>query len=86
MLGGMFVLESSTLLFAFGTDYYVLLVARLLQGLSSGISWCSGLAMVADAFPTEKQGVAYGMITVGNGVSSQKRRRKIKILCEFLCV
>jgi MFS family permease len=52
MLGGMFILESSTLLFAYGTDFWVLLVARVLQGLASGISWCSGLSMIADAFPS----------------------------------
>ena len=68
MLGGMFVLESSSILFAFGTNYWVLLIARMLQGFSSGVTWCAGFAMIANAFPSEQQGTIIGYITVGNGV------------------
>jgi DHA1 family solute carrier family 18 vesicular amine transporter 1/2 len=68
MLGGMFILESSSILFAYGNTYWVLLVARMLQGLSSGITWCAGFAMIANAFPSDQQGTIFGYITVGNGV------------------
>jgi len=68
MLGGMFVLESSSILFAFGTSYWVLLIARMLQGFSSGVTWCAGFAMIANAFPSEQQGTIIGYITVGNGL------------------
>jgi len=60
MITSVLLLEASTLLFAFGTSYWVLLIARFLQGIkilhkglltltgaSSGAMWTASMALVA---------------------------------------
>jgi multidrug resistance protein len=60
MLWGLLGLWGTTLLFAFGTSYAFLVVARALQGLSAAATWTSGLALVADHWPAGRRGKALG--------------------------
>jgi MFS family permease len=70
MLVGLAVLLASTLLFAYGTFFWVLVIARMLQGIASGITWTSGMALVADAHPSGAQGAVYGRVMTAGGVGS----------------
>ena len=47
--------------------YWVLLVARVLQGCSSAVVWTVGMAVLADTLPTNQLGLAMG--TIGSVVS-----------------
>ena len=62
---GLIALAVSTALFAFGTTFPALLVARALQGLSASAVWVVGLAIVADSVPPERVGVAMGQTAIG---------------------
>jgi len=56
-LGGLF---ATTLLFAFAHSYPLLILARVLQGLSAAATWTAGLALLADHFPAQARGKAMG--------------------------
>jgi MFS family permease len=64
---GLLALLLSTVLVAVARVYWVLLLARVLQGSSSAVVWTVGMAVLADTMPTEQLGVAMG--TVGSVVS-----------------
>jgi multidrug resistance protein len=66
-LVGLLALLLSTILVAVARVYWVLLLARVLQGSSSAVVWTVGMAVLADTMPTEQLGVAMG--TVGSVVS-----------------
>ncbi|CAN8106509.1 unnamed protein product [Discula destructiva] len=59
LLIGLFALAASTLLLCLGQTIALLVVGRILQGLSAAIVWSVGLALLADTFG-EKIGVAMG--------------------------
>lgn len=70
MLFGLSVLFVSTAIFAFGSTYGVLFMARSLQGVGSAFADTSGLAMIADRFKedtarTKAQGIALAFISFG---------------------
>jgi len=67
MICSIILLEASTLLFAFGTSYWVLLIARILQGASSGVMWTASMSLVADYYPSNEQGTVYGVVNVSMG-------------------
>ncbi len=58
LLWGLVGLAASTLFFAIARSYPLLVLARLLQGLSAAATWTAGLALLADAFPAERRGRA----------------------------
>jgi DHA1 family solute carrier family 18 vesicular amine transporter 1/2 len=60
MLFGMSGLAAATLLFAFAPGLYWLFLARALQGLSAGVSWTAGLALIAATHPVDQRGRAMG--------------------------
>jgi len=60
MLVGMSGLAAATLLFAFAPGLPWLFLARALQGLSAGVSWTAGLALIAATHPVELRGRAMG--------------------------
>jgi MFS family permease len=66
-LFGLFALILSTTLIAVSRVYWILLVARVLQGCSSAVVWTVGMAVLAETLPTEQLGVTMG--TVGSVVS-----------------
>ena len=62
LLGGLLGLFATTLLFAFARSYPLLILARVLQGLSATATWIAGMALVADHFPREARGRAMGTV------------------------
>lgn len=62
MLAGLGLLGLTTLLFAFTHSYPLLVVARILQGISATLTWVAGLALLADTVPTEQRGKAMGSV------------------------
>jgi multidrug resistance protein len=60
MLVGMLGLAAATLLFAFAQGLGWLFLARALQGLSAGVSWTAGLALIATTHSLEQRGKAMG--------------------------
>ena len=70
MFFGLTVMFFSTSIFAFGTSYSVLFIARGLQGLGSAFADTSGLAMIADRYTDEHArnkalGIALAFISFG---------------------
>ncbi|MHA6533155.1 MFS transporter [Paenibacillus sp. BAC0078] len=65
MLWGLLGLAAATLLFAFAEQYWMLIVARALQGLAAAITWTSGLAILADLYPSDERGKAMGLALSG---------------------
>ncbi|PJF17560.1 ATP-dependent 6-phosphofructokinase [Paramicrosporidium saccamoebae] len=62
MLLGQAGLAGATLMFAFGKVFWVLVLARLLQGVAAAVSWTLGLALLADAVPGSELGAAMGVV------------------------
>ena len=70
MMIGLFIIFLSTMIFAVGTDYTVLFMARSLQGVGSAFADTAGLAMIADRYKEEgarskAQGIALAFISFG---------------------
>lgn len=65
MLWGLLGLAAATLLFAFADNFPMLVAARSLQGLAAAITWTSGLAIIADVYPSADRGRAMGMALSG---------------------
>ena len=63
-LGGLMLLFSATIMLAFGRSVAVLVVARLLQGISAAVVWTAGLAMVQDTVGPGKMGQAIGAVCI----------------------
>lgn len=68
-LSGLLMLLVATALLAFGRHIAVLVIGRILQGLSAAAVWTSGLALLTDIFGQERYGEAVGYaqtsLTVG---------------------
>ena len=60
MLIGLLALGSTTLLFLFAKSYWLLVLARGLQGAAGAATWIPGMALLADYFPREQRGKAMG--------------------------
>ncbi|WP_306589976.1 MFS transporter [Geothrix sp. 21YS21S-4] len=60
MLWGLAGLGVTTLVFAVSTHYWLLVVARFLQGAAGAATWLPGMALLADHFPSESRGKAMG--------------------------
>ncbi|KAJ2417386.1 hypothetical protein GGI10_000246 [Coemansia sp. RSA 2530] len=65
MIIGLLGLGATSVLFALGNAFWELVVARFAQGLSSGITWAVGLAMIADVYSGEGMGKAMGVAFSG---------------------
>ncbi len=57
-LWGLVGVGATTVLFAFSSSYPLLLFARVLQGFAAAATWTSGLALLAEGFPSERRGQA----------------------------
>ncbi len=60
----------STLLFATANSFWLLVVARLFQGGSAGVSWTAALSLLPIALPASEQGRATSMVTAVGGIGS----------------
>ncbi|KAL7073090.1 hypothetical protein ACQ4LE_008100 [Meloidogyne hapla] len=70
MFGGFIILFLSTLLFAFGSSFSSLWLARALQGVGSACTSTSGMGMLAQAYPDDAErgsamGIALGGLALG---------------------
>lgn len=61
MLAGLIGLGATTLLFAFAKAYWLLVLARALQGVAGAATWLPGMALLADHFGPEERGRAMGL-------------------------
>lgn len=61
-LVGLFLLLAATSLFSFGQSIAVLVVARILQGMSAAVVWSVGFAMVLEAVGKGKMGKVLGIV------------------------
>lgn len=62
LLWGLVGLGATTVLFAFSSSYPLLVLARVLQGISGAATWTSGLAILADSFPAAERGRGMGTV------------------------
>ncbi len=62
MVIGMLSLALTNVIFAFSDNMYVLIAARLLQGMSGAATWSAGLALVADTFEPSERGEKLGLV------------------------
>ncbi|MBK9795397.1 MAG: MFS transporter [Holophagaceae bacterium] len=60
MLWGLVGLAVTTLVFAVSKQYWLLVLARFLQGVAGSATWLPGMALLADHFPTQSRGKAMG--------------------------
>ncbi|XP_045467945.1 synaptic vesicular amine transporter isoform X2 [Harmonia axyridis] len=70
MFAGFIIMFLSTIIFAFGRSYSVLFIARALQGIGSSCSSVSGMGMLAERYPEDKErgnamGIALGGLALG---------------------
>ncbi|CAH2004095.1 unnamed protein product [Acanthoscelides obtectus] len=70
MFAGFLIMFLSTIIFAFGRSYSVLFIARALQGIGSSCSSVSGMGMLAERYPDDKErgnamGIALGGLALG---------------------
>lgn len=61
---GLLALLLSTMLLCFGTNVYILVLGRALQGLSAAAVWTVGLAMLVDTVGQGRMGQTMGYISV----------------------
>lgn len=64
------MITDHSIAFAFGTSYYMLFVARAVQGIGSACSSVAGLGMLADRYPDDEErghamGIALGGLAMG---------------------
>lgn len=62
---GLIGLAITTIVFAFATNFWLLVLARTLQGVAAAIPWTAGLALLAEVFSKEERGKAMGMAMSG---------------------
>ena len=66
---GLLALSASTIMLNLGRSIDVLIVGRILQGLSAAVVWCVGLALVADTVHTDEIGECMGYVFTGMAVA-----------------
>lgn len=70
MLWGILGLGVATLLFAFANTFWLLLICRVLQGIAAAATWTSGLALLADFYPSKERGKVMGIALSGQAVGT----------------
>lgn len=68
-LSGLLLLLGSTLMLCFARSITLLLVARILQGLSAAVVWTVSLSILTDRVGAKGTGYAMGWITLGRTTS-----------------
>jgi predicted MFS family arabinose efflux permease len=62
MLLGILASMSANYVFMFATAYWMLLLARFLQGVSNACVWTMSLCLIADNWPMEELGCQMGKL------------------------
>ncbi len=57
---GMLTLAAANIVFALSDNVYILILARLIQGMSGAATWSAGLALLADTYGPEERGEKLG--------------------------
>ncbi|MDA1477331.1 MFS transporter [Bacillus changyiensis] len=57
---GLVSLAMTTMVYALAVNFWVLVLARFLQGVAASIPWTAGLSLLAENFPREERGKAMG--------------------------
>lgn len=70
MLWGLLGLGTATILFAFADSFWLLVVARSLQGLAAAATWTAGLALLADLYPPDERGKVMGIALSGQAAGT----------------
>lgn len=70
MLWGILGLGVATLLFAFANTFWLLLLCRVLQGIAAAATWTSGLALLADFYPSKERGKVMGIALSGQALGT----------------
>jgi DHA1 family solute carrier family 18 vesicular amine transporter 1/2 len=60
-VGGLFLLATSTFVFAWTDHYGIVLAARVVQGLAGGAVWTACISWLLGAWPIERRGEALGL-------------------------
>jgi DHA1 family multidrug resistance protein-like MFS transporter len=60
MVIGMLTLAAANIVFALSDNVYILILARLIQGMSGAATWSAGLALLADTYGPEERGEKLG--------------------------
>ena len=68
MLFGLIWLAVSTILFAFSTEFYQLLLARFSQGIAASATWVVGLAIISDIYPPNELGTIFGNVSAASSL------------------
>ena len=84
-LVGLSALLAATILLGFGTSIPVLVLARVLQGISAAVVWTVGLAMVLDTVGPENLGKTIGSVSIFH-VLSRFSNAKILQIFSFISV
>ena len=69
MVGGLFALAASTLLFAYSNGLPWLFAARLVQGAADAVTWVVGFALIADRYGPEERGRVSGIVMSGTSAA-----------------
>ena len=69
-MAGLLALTGATVMFTVARVYWLLVLARVLQGLSAAIVWIVGLALIADTVGPDKVGLAMGTISIFMGAAA----------------
>jgi MFS family permease len=67
-LAGLVLLTGSTLMLCFGKSIPILVVGRLLQGISASVVWVVALALMADTVSGEESGKAIGYVSLATSL------------------
>ncbi|KAG6007936.1 hypothetical protein E4U21_005297 [Claviceps maximensis] len=70
MLAGLVLLVSATFLLCFMKNIAMLVLGRILQGVTSALTWSVGMALVVDTVPSEQIGQAMGWIGIAVSLST----------------
>lgn len=68
LLLGLVILGGSTVMLCIGTSIAILVVGRLLQGLSAAVVWTTGLALLVDTVGNDDVGQTMGIISMAYSI------------------
>jgi MFS family permease len=68
LLLGLVILGGSTIMLCIGTSIAILVVGRLLQGLSAAVVWTTGLALLVDTVGNDDVGQTMGIISMAYSI------------------
>lgn len=68
LLLGLVILGGSTVMLCIGTSIAILVVGRLLQGLSAAVVWTTGLALLVDTVGNDDVGQTMGIISMTSSI------------------